>query len=334
MTTKLNPKELLNAVKDLETQRPVKGLFKIVLASVLLVASSYFALSVPENISFFIAALFSGVIYAYALIPTHDAIHYTLTGIKWLDELYARIISYPIFWTHGTYAELHKLHHKMNGVEGRDPERKNPTSTEYFHKNLILRFYYRNRFLIDTFIFSGAGLIYCNIRDGLKFGKFSRSVKRALILDLSLLLMTHAGIIYMLLPYNAVLKFYLLFFIWERTAGAILHFRAHIEHDSLEPKGSNYYEVQLSSCRNIETWDIVSRYYNRLTYHSVHHAFPKIPFYNLKQAHIRLKEILKNTEVKIVENQGYIDAAKFIVANKCYFQISEKDKITKTEWVL
>jgi fatty acid desaturase len=207
LTTKLNPKELLNAVKDLETQRPLKGLFKIVLASVLLVASSYFALSVPENISFFIAALFSGVIYAYALIPTHDAIHYTLTGKKWLDELYARIISYPIFWTHGTYAELHKLHHKMNGVEGRDPERKNPTSTEYFHKNLILRFYYRNRFLIDTFIFSGAGLIYGNIRDGLKFGKFSRSVKRALILDLSLLLMTHAGIIYILLPYNAVLKF-------------------------------------------------------------------------------------------------------------------------------
>jgi fatty acid desaturase len=333
MNTSVSPKKLFDIVRDLEKQRTGKGFTKILIASTAVTVSTWLAMTATTPLSFTALAILSAFVYAYALIPTHDAIHYTLTGKKWLDEVYARIISYPIFWTHGTYAELHKIHHKMNGIEGRDPERKNPTESEYFNANPLLRFYYRNRFLIDVFLFAGSGLIYVNLRDGFRFAKTSRAVRRALFFDLILLVTLHLILIVGLGQLGMAGKFYLLFLIWERIAGGILHFRAHIEHDSLHPEGCNHYEVQISACRNIVGNELVSRYFNRLTYHSMHHAFPKIPFYNLKQAHKRISKEIRGSNIKMIEAEGYLAAAKKVLKNKNYYKIDAKDKIIDCVWI-
>jgi fatty acid desaturase len=49
----------------------------------------------------------------------------------------------------------------------------------------------------------------------------------------------------------------------------------------------------------------MSWYLNRLNYHSVHHAFPKVPFYNLKIAHHRFMELYQKSAPMVLEH-GYL----------------------------
>lgn len=321
------------ALRDLEVVAPFHGAIKMLIGLTCLLTTSIFAMQTDSYFLFAVAAVLSGIAYAYTLIPTHDAIHYTLTGNKWADEIYSRIVSYPIFWTHGIYAEVHKLHHRMNGIEARDPERKNPTKEEYFHKNIFVRHFYRHRFFWDVFIFGGFGLIVVNVLGGLKFRSKSKALRREMTIDFAGIALWQVGVLVTLGPMGLAGKYYIMFLIWERITGAILQYRAHIEHDALDPHGENMYEKQITGCRNIVTNEFWSRFYNRLTYHSVHHAFPRVPFYNLKEAHKRILKIAEDSGLQVPEDQGYLKAGQTLLTTHHYYETDEKGKITKAVWV-
>ena len=72
---------------------------------------------------------------------------------------------------------------------------------------------------------------------------------------------------------------YLLFWlILERTAGAIVQMRDHLEHYGMWGRTGGYQLTQLYSCRNLDTYPWVGWLMGGLDYHADHHAFPDIPF--------------------------------------------------------
>ncbi|MEY3902213.1 MAG: hypothetical protein RL189_1519, partial [Pseudomonadota bacterium] len=212
-----------------------------------------------------------------------------------------------VLWPHGIYSELHKLHHKMNGMDSRDPERVTYTESEYQNANVFVRFYIRNQLPLAIFVGGGIGMIIGHLSRAAGFMKQSRGLRRQTAYDLLGILLLN-GILYTLAAAHGQLgKALLLYFIVERIGGGLLQLRAHVEHYGLSGKRSNYFATQLHTCRNIETTRTMSWLMNGLNFHSIHHAFPKVPFYNLEEATRRMNELLKKNNVDTLpQAKGYV----------------------------
>ena len=303
-------KDLQRVVQDLQTTEPMPGLIKTaVLVSLTLgfIALGFSASYSPLGVLF---AAVAGVFFGAWIITTHDAIHHTLTGISWFDEFVPRLFSFPCLWFHGTYSEIHKLHHKMNGDDVADPERVQWTLEEYNQAPPLVRFYIRHQWAIDIFVFAGIGLIIKTLRQGFKFYDRSKGLRREMWLDIVGILGAN------LLVYGVASRFGLAswwgitWLILERVGGGIMQWRAHIEHYGLWGKGRHYFETQAYNCRNIRTDRLTSWYFNHLNFHSVHHAFPRVPFYKLETAHKRFLELYGRHGVEPLEEvDGYLKSS-------------------------
>lgn len=301
----VSAKALQLAIKDLETISPKPGLLKSLVMTAAFLGTSFLSLSSHSTQVFLVFGFLSGLIAGALIVLTHDAIHHTLTGWKFFDEVGPRLVSAPLIWVHGIYSEIHKIHHKMNGDDLNDPERVQWTEAEYKSSSKIVKFYVRNQWFFDIFIFAGLGMIYKTSRQGLKHYSKSRGVRRQCWLDLSGILLINGMIYTVAIQHSLGLKYFLFWVILERTTGAIVQWRAHIEHYGLWGKSHHFFETQVFNCRNLITNPLTSWYFNRLNYHSVHHAFPRVPFYNLKAAHERFVRLYENSE-PLVQNRGYL----------------------------
>jgi fatty acid desaturase len=311
-----HPKKLHALIKDLEHTGPWRGVTKYSFLLAMFLITSFFALSTDNTALFTVFTILAGFLAASLLILTHDAIHHTLTGWALFDEIAPRI-SNSILWFHGVYKEIHKIHHKMNGDDINDPERVQWTVEEYEKASTIKRFYIRNQWFFDIFVFAGIGLILKTLLHGFKNFNKSKAIRREFLFD-SVGIITFNLIIYSIAYSNGIaLKFFLFWLILERISGGILQWRAHIEHYGLWGKGQHFYETQLFNCRNIVTSPIVSWYFNHLNFHSVHHAFPRVPFYHLEEAHGRFKKFIAENQLNITltEEKGYLNTS-FMLARK------------------
>ncbi len=89
-------KDLRPLINELEIVNPLQGLARIIIIGGIGLLLTYLAWLSPNLTTFAILTIFAGIFYAFLLICTHDAIHHTLTGWRWFDEIIARIISYPL----------------------------------------------------------------------------------------------------------------------------------------------------------------------------------------------------------------------------------------------
>jgi fatty acid desaturase len=283
--------QLYPAVADLHGVRPGPGLLRFGAGFAILAALVWATFSVESGTAFVALALVSGFAYASLLITTHDALHHTLTGWAWFDEIVPRLISYPALWPHGLYSELHKIHHKMNGVDLRDPERVQWTEREYEEAGPLGKFLARRQWFFDLFVWGGFGMIYGHVKDGLALSKEFPRIRLALLTDLVGLLAVNGAIYYVAARHGAALKYLCFYLLQERTVGLVQQLRSHIEHYGLWDKAESALATQVFNCRNLETSAFGSLFFNRLNYHSAHHAFPRIPFYRLAEAHQRLQAI-------------------------------------------
>lgn len=303
------PGQVLNrAISDLQTTRPGPGLWRyfssLSMMFLSLAIAFQYDLSQPM---FYMSAVLGGLFFAACAVTTHDAIHHTLTGVGWFDEISARIATWAVFWPHGVYSELHKLHHKMNGVDMRDPERVTYTAREYESAGPARKFLIRHQLWIAVFISGGIGMIFGHLWRASGFIKQSRSLRRELAADIIGILAVN-GVIYGLAAAHGQLgKAIVLYIIVERIGGGLLQFRAHIEHYGLAGKRENYFSTQLHACRNIQTNSLMSWLFNGLNFHSIHHAFPKVPFYHLEEAHKRMTQLLTNEGAEpMPQERGYL----------------------------
>lgn len=302
------PKDLEALVKDLEEVSPWRGFIKSSLGYAAFISLAIGAIWAPDPRVSIALAVIAGLIVTTLMVMTHDAIHRTLTGWKWYDELYPLAVSYPLLWPHRTYSEIHKIHHKMNGSDENDPERVQWTVDEYNRANGIVKFYIRHQWPIDIFILGGLGYIGATLSKALPFARNIKSVRRALIQDTVGILGVNFAIYAACIAVGLGWKYFFLYILVERLVGALQQLRAHTEHYGLFGKAGNYFETQIFNCRNIKTNPFVSFFFNGLNYHSVHHAFVKIPFYNLKEAHQRI--VAKyGDKCPVLEDESYISVA-------------------------
>jgi fatty acid desaturase len=303
-------KQLQRAVANLQTTRPGPGLLKIAVCILLLAPILYLAVTTESLTVFVFSTLASGLVASVLIITTHDAIHHTLTGWRWFDEILPRLISWPIIWFHGVYSEVHKLHHKMNGDDISDPERLQWTEQEYRQASAPVRFYVRHQWFFKIFVFAGIGFIIEILRTGFRFAGKSKAMRRALLTDILGILVVNGSIYAIAYNHGEAGRWFMIWLVLERCAGGVMQWRALVEHYGLWGKGRHYFETQSYCCRNLRTNEFASWFFNRLNFHSVHHAFPRVPFYNLREAHQRFMKLYGKSEVEaLVEEAGYLQTS-------------------------
>jgi fatty acid desaturase len=307
-------RELAKAVAKYESISPWPGLLRTTATMSLFLALTYVTFNVEHLGAYLGCALLSSLVFFTLMATTHDGMHRTLTGITWFDELFPRLISYPVFHPHGTYGELHKIHHSMNGANEDDPERLQWTEEEYNKAGKLGRWYARNLVWVNIILGGGIGLIFRFYRHGFKYSK-NPKIRLMLWTDVLGIVAVNTLIYSVVYANDFVLEYFLFYLVIEKVVGGILSLRAHVEHYGLWGKRGNFYETQVHTCRNIETSRLVSWYFNGLNFHSIHHAFPRIPFYNLREAHKSAEEVLQKHGLELPTERLYSRSLFKIIAN-------------------
>lgn len=302
----VRPQELTRLLADLHEVKPWPGVRRSAITLVLLLAGYFWAMNISDPTLFIAVGLATAMLFTSIAVTTHDAIHHTLTGIKSVDEILPRLLSWPVLWPHGLYAELHKIHHKMNGQDTEDPERSQWTQEEYDRASALGKWAARNQLWLSVFVYGGFGFIISHVMQGMKFAQRSKAVRRQMMYDLAGILFLNTVVYAWMAALDLTWKYFMFYLVVERVGGGALQFRALMEHYGLWGKRANYFETQIFNCRNIKTNEVGSWLFNRLNFHSVHHAFPTIPFYNLGKAHARIRQLYLERGVKLVEDEGYL----------------------------
>ncbi|MEB3203144.1 MAG: fatty acid desaturase [Candidatus Sericytochromatia bacterium] len=317
--------ELAALVRDLAVVRPGPGLLQVAVRGLVMLG---LAVVVASGAVVRDPWVFGGglVVLAFwvasAMILTHDAIHRTLTGIRWLDDGLPPLLSWPIFWPHLTYGRLHLLHHKWNGTDIRDPERIEPLPHERASAGMLKRWRMKHRLWIRVFLEGGVGLIVEMARHGYKLRDEDPRMRGALVRDLVGIVITQ-GLLYGGAWWlgehvlggrggEMALAWGITWLVLERVVGAIMQFRGQIEHDGLWGAGPTFFDTQWAGCRNVATHPLLARYFNYLNYHSVHHAFAFVPWYALEEGHRRIAARLAEAGFQDVPEEGYVGAARVV----------------------
>jgi fatty acid desaturase len=317
--TPVDPKILAKVVAPFESTEPIPGLIKYLsMAIPLFFAAWWLIFYSPDFSTLILLCIPFSIAFASLIITTHDAIHTTLTGIKAFDEIAPRLVSWPVYWIHSIYQEVHKLHHKMNGSNLSDPERVQYTVKEYENSSRPMKFFIRNQWFINLFVFTGLGSIYKTTYYGSKFFKSSKSMRRAFVMDAVGILVLNFIIVSLAIQADRLSFYAIWYLITQYFVGFVLQLRSHVEHYGLWGKGSNFYDTQVWNCRNMNVPSIVSWYFNYLSFHTIHHAFPRVPFYKLEKAQNEMKRVYEAHGIKFPESDlGYIRQSLSLARNPC-----------------
>lgn len=296
--------DLRLAVADLEKVNPWVGLWRFISIGAAFLSLATVAWSMTSGVLFVGLSAIAAALYAFWFICTHDTIHHTLTGWQWFDDLMPRLISYPMLWPYGTYAQLHRLHHAWNGIDLRDPERVQWTKAEYEQASPWQRWYVRHQWSLDILGLGGFGLIAKTFYNGLRHRHHNPALRRALLTDVLGMLIVQAALVTAAIGQGQLGRYLLLWFVLERVIGAIAQLRDHVEHYGLWHTGKGHQLTQLYACRNLKTAGLVAWLMGGLNDHSMHHAFPNVPFNHLAEAFERTQAVLEQHQLPALSREG------------------------------
>lgn len=284
--------DLKTATADLHQVNPLVGLWRLGVIGLCFSAAVILAWLELGTWNFYLWTVVAGCFYAFLFVCTHDAVHHTLTGWTWLDEGSSRLISWPMFWPFSCYSQLHRLHHGWNGSNLQDPERVQWSLDEYQQASRLQKFYVRHQWKIDLFILGGIGLI---VKSWLKAWRLKSNFPRLnsqFWLDLVGIILINSSLVALAYSHGVLIQALIFWLLLERVTGLILQTRDHLEHYGLWQNQGQYLLTQLYACRNLEVHPLVGWLMGGLNYHSVHHAFPTIPFNQLPIAYERIQAVL------------------------------------------
>lgn len=306
-------KDLQRSIADLDSVNPWFGLARFSILGAVLLGWVAIAWTAQNPALFLLATLLAAIAYAFWLICTHDMVHHTLTGWKWFDRWVPYIISYPMMWPHGLYAELHLLHHRWNGTNLKDPERVQWTWEHYQQAHPLIQWYVRHQWLIDVWVFAGLGLIIKTLVHGWQLRSHNPRILRNLLIDLTGILLVQGLVLAIVIPRGEGLRYLAVWLLLERMIGGILQTRDHLEHYALWGKAANHQMTQLYTARNIQASALVSWLMGGLNYHAIHHAFPSIPFHHLPEAFDRVQAVLlQHQQAPLILESGYLQATLWL----------------------
>lgn len=255
------------------------------------------------------AVLLAGVAYALVLIATHEMVHGNFLGHPKFEQLLGCILSWPMAWPYLTYSRLHRLHHRWNGTDLRDPERTTPISQELEMSGRWQRFLRRHPLLVRMLIIGGVGLIAKTAIKGRQLQAVDRSLRRACIIDGVGVFVLHSVLLLLVISHGVLLRYLLFWLLLERMIGMILQFRGLVEHHGLFLGQGVHLLTQLYASRSITAGPWLNALMGGLPYHGAHHAFPWIPAARLPQATQRIASVLSSHNAdKMPQVPSYGDA--------------------------
>ncbi|MEB3272634.1 MAG: fatty acid desaturase [Prochlorothrix sp.] len=265
------------------------------------------------NFGLFLAlSTLGGIAYGFLFVCTHEMAHNCLTGSPRLEAPIARIISWPLLWPYGTYCLVHRLHHRWNGCDLRDPERVQWTEAEYAQAPPWRQWYVRHQWVINILGAGGFGLIFNSFWQGWRCRNYYPQLRSAFLRQLlqdglgSLTFHT-IGFLWAL-SQGRGWDYGIFWLILERVVGVMMQSRAHLEHYGRWYPQTHPALTQLYSCRNLKVPAWVNWLMGGLPYHSLHHAYPQIPFDQLPAAFEAVQTVLANHHAPLLEldDRGYL----------------------------
>ena len=115
-------------------------------------------------------ALLFGAAWLYWLLPL---------GWPRLEQPLACLLSWPMAWPFLTYSRLHRLHHRWNASDARDPERTTPLPQELAAAGPWQRLLQRHPLPVRLLLLGGVGLIADTARKGRRLQAVDRALARA-----------------------------------------------------------------------------------------------------------------------------------------------------------
>ena len=224
------------------------------------------------------------LLYSFLMIATHDISHATLLDQGDLEQALGCALSWPIAWPYLTYRNLHMLHHRMNGMDLRDPERREPTAEEAAQAGPLRQLHFRHPFWGSVLGLGGLQLILSMLWFGWKLRATHSRLRAGLRLDLMGILVVQVLLFAWAFSQGQVLKLVLMLVVVERLVGAVMQARGMIEHHGLWRPSTTYELTQLYTSRNIVAGPLVNFLMGGLPHHSLHHAYPSIPYDRLPEA--------------------------------------------------
>jgi fatty acid desaturase len=178
--------------------------------------------------------------------------------------------------------------------------------------------------VIDLFILGGLGLILKTLSNGWQLRSFRPHLTKQMALDIGGMVLIHSSLFWVALQYGVLGRYLLFWIILERMIGIIVQMRDHLEHYGCWGKQKNYLLTQLYATRNLKVNKLTQWLMGGLPYHSVHHAFPQIPFYQLPEAFNRIQQQLLDYQYSpLVLGEGYFKETLLLNNNPTVIDPSE-----------
>lgn len=210
----------------------------------------------------------------------HEAAHFTLAKNRFLNYMLGSVLSGSlIFQDLNLYLKSHvRKHHAFLGDSARDPDYKYHIDlglynvTDFLHKTKLDRWLRLGKCIVSYLFY----IIKNRMHDMLSYGK---ACATTLLLNVILIF---------LLFYCGGIKYYLLFWIIPMLTFYLFigWFIELAEHYPLIGK----YKVDINMSRNRFSHWLESFFFSmhNENYHLTHHLKPRVPFWNLKKAHVIL----------------------------------------------
>ena len=274
------------------------ALMRLGLLTALLLTAAWLYWWLPLGFAAISAALLAGVAYALVLIATHEMVHGTFLGAPRFEQRLACLLSWPMAWPFLTYSRLHRLHHRWNGTDARDPERTTPLPQELQASNRWQRLLHRHLLPVRLLLLGGVGLIADTAIKGRQLQSVDRVLRRSCQLDGVGVVALHSGLLVLAISQGVLLRYLLFWLLLERVIGAIVQFRGLVEHHGLWQGQGSHLLTQLYASRSITASCWLNGLMGGLPHHSVHHAFPWIAAARLPQASQRIAIVLEQHDAK------------------------------------
>jgi fatty acid desaturase len=266
---------------------------RLILLGAVLVGGCWLHWSRPLGPVAIAVLLPAGAAYALLLIATHEMAHDTLLGWPRFEFALGCLLSWPMAWPFATYRRVHRLHHRWNGSDPRDPERTDVLPAEYRQAGALRRWFHDHVLVGRSLILGGVGLIVDTTWMGWHLRRYDASLEPAQRLDGLGVWVVQASLLILVLSGGALGRYVLFWLVLERVIGAIVQFRGLIEHHGLWRSGPSHLLTQLYATRSVVADAWLNACMGGLPHHSAHHAFPWIPSQRLPEASRRLGEVLE-----------------------------------------
>ena len=266
---------------------------RLALLLALLLSGAWLYWQLPLGWAAIAALLIAAVAYALLLIATHEMVHGTCFGMGRWEQPLACLLSWPMAWPYLSYGRLHRLHHRWNGCDGRDPERTTALPQEIQRAGVLRRLWQRQQLPLRLLVLGGVGLIADTAIKGWRLRAVDPALAAARWRDGAGVSAVHAVMLLLALSHGVLGRYLLFWLLLERVIGLVVQFRGLVEHHSLWQVRGSHLLTQLSSTRNVKAATWLNALMGGLPHHSAHHAFPWIASARLPLASRRIATVLQ-----------------------------------------